>query len=301
MVAAVFSYTYIAATSSNVMRIRAVSINNYEIVRGDRGNEPLGHIYPFVRNDDGALNMEVISPNHGRSFLLKKGNDFHWIIGKGNGLSYSTQTSVITSSYDSDTWGRLSLKQAIRDFDIGTEIATLGIKTNRMEYVLSLPFDVIFNGKEEKAALLQYSVECPYRIVDFAFIPKRLLNANIANWKPIRNMDADVPKHLIASDRLFCNLSLLHKNGVLHNAITPQNYTWALELVDFEASHTPSNPFGTKQYQSYIPMLMDMEIIQTYEIINYIAWCLHEECDYAAIEQIMNSYNFTLNQYHDVF
>lgn len=43
------------------------------------------------------------------------------------------------------------------------------------------------------------------------------------------------------------------------------------------------------------------EIIQTYEIINYIAWCLHEECDYAAIEQIMNSYNFTLNQYHDVF
>lgn len=88
---------------------------------------------------------------------------------------------------------------------------------------------------------------------------------------------------------------------MLHNAITPQNYTWALELVDFEASHTPSNPFGTKQYQSYIPMLMDMEIIQTYEIINYIAWCLHEECDYAAIEQIMNSYNFTLNQYHDVF
>ena len=43
-----------------------------------------------------------------------------------------------------------------------------------------------------------------------------------------------------------------------------------------------------------------MEIIQTYEIINYIAWCLNEECDYAAIEQIISSYNFTLNQFHDV-
>lgn len=281
------------------MKIRAVSINNYEIVRGYRSNEPLGRIYPFVRNDDGELNMEIISPNHGRSFLLKKNNDFQWVIGKGNGLSYSTQTSLITSLYDSDTWGRLSLKQAIRDFDIGIEIAALGIKTNRMEYVLSLPFNVIFNGKEGKAALLQYSVECPYRIVDFAFIPKQLLNAHITNWKPIQDMDMDVPKHLIASDRLFYNLSLLHKYGVLHNAITPQNYTWALELVDFEASHTPNTPFGTKQYQSYIPMLMDMEIIQTYEIVNYIAWCLNEECDYTAIERIMSSYGFSLKTIND--
>lgn len=295
MVAAVFSYTYIAATFSNVMRIRAVSINNYEIVRGDRGNEPLGHIYPFVRNDDGALNMEVISPNHGRSFLLKKGNDFHWIIGKGNGLSYSTQTSVITSSYDSDTWGRLSLKQAIRDFDIGNEIARLGIKTNTMEYVLSLPFNVIFNGKEDCAALLQYSVECPYRIVDFAFIPKMLLNMHVARWKSANNTFPSTSKHLIAADVLFHNLSVLHKNGILHNAITPQNYTWALELVDFEASHSPTTPYGTKQYQSFIPMLMDMEIIQTYEIVNYIAWCLNEKPDYASIERIINYYSFKLS------
>lgn len=294
MVAAVFSYTYIAATFSNVMRIRAVSINNYEIVRGDRGNEPLGHIYPFVRNDDGALNMEVISPNHGRSFLLKKGNDFHWIIGKGNGLSYSTQTSVITSSYDSDTWGRLSLQQAIRDFDIGNEIAALGIKTNRMEYVVELPYTTIFNSLEDKAALLQYSVECPYRIIDFGFIPKQLLEIYVNSWSPINSVYANSCKHLIAADILFYNLSVLHRNGILHNAITPQNYTWALELLDFEASHSVNTPFGTEQYQSYIPMLMDMEIIQAYEIVNYIAWCLKESPQYKAIEIIMQSHGFTL-------
>lgn len=276
------------------MKIKAESLTDYIIVRGKEHICFSKPIYPFVRNDEGAFFMEVISPNHGRSFLLKKDTDFHWVIGKGNGLCYSTHSSLITSSHDSDLWGRLSMPQAIRDFDIGNEIARLGIKTNTMEYVLSLPFNVVFNGKEERAAILQYSVECPYRIVDFAFISKKLLNMYVVGWKSVNETLSTSYKHLIAADILFHNLSVLHQHGILHNAITPQNYTWALELVDFEASHSPSTPFGTEQYQSYIPMLMDMEIIQTYEIVNYIAWCLNEECDFNAIERIIKFYGFNL-------
>lgn len=277
------------------MYVKAELLTNYIIAKGEGHNSLSMPIYPFVRNDEGTFLMEVISPNHGRSFLLKKYDDLHWVIGKGNGLCYSTHSSLINSSYDSDTWGRLSLSRAIRDFDIGNEIARLGIKTNKMEYVLSLPFNVVFNGKEDRAALLQYSVECPYRIVDYAFIPKELLNTHVARWKSTKNTLPSTSKHLIAADVLFHNLSVLHQNGILHNAITPQNYTWALELVDFEASHSPTTPFGTKQYQSFIPMLMDMEIIQTYEIVNYIAWCLNEKPDYEAIERIINYYSFSLS------
>lgn len=276
------------------MKIKAKSLTDYNILRGEEQIRTAKPVYPIVRNDEGPLFIEVLSPNHGRSFLLKKETDSHWVIGKGNGLSYSTHSSLITSSHDSDTWGRLSLSQAIRDFDIGNEIARLGIKTNTMEYVLCLPFNVIFNGKEEPAALLQYSVECPYRIVDVAFIPKKMLSEHVSRWESINNTFPSTSKHLIAADILYRNLSVLHQNGILHNAITPQNYTWALELVDFEASHSPTIPFGTEQYQSYIPMLMDMEIIQTYEIINYIAWCLNEVCDYNAVERIMNFYGFNL-------
>lgn len=281
---------------SRFMQIRAESIENFKIVRGNSHAKTPLPLYPFVRNDKGSSAMDVISPNHGRSFVLKRYNDFHWIIGKGNGLSYSSHPSIITSPHDSDTWGRLSMQQAIRDFDIGNEIVELGIKTNRMEYVLSLPFNTIFNGNKDEAALLQYSLECPYRIIDFSFIPRPLLLAHLSNWKPIKVDGRNVHKHIIAADRLFYNLSVLHSNGVLHNAITPQNYTWALELVDFEASHTPKTPFGTKQYQSYIPMLMDMEVIQTYEIVNYIAWCLNEHPDYCKIEEIISDYNFELKE-----
>lgn len=277
------------------MKVKAESLTDYIIARGNEQTCLSKPIYPFVRNDEGPFLMEVISPNHGRSFLLKKDTDFHWVIGKGNGLSYSTHPSLITSFHDSDTWGRLSLSQAIRDFDICNEIARLGIKTNTMEYVLNLPSSVIFNGKEERAALLQYSVECPYRIIDYAFIPKKLLNIHVAKWESINKTFPSTSKHLIAADILFYNLSVLHQNGILHNAITPQNYTWALELVDFEASHSPTTPYGTKQYQSFIPMLMDMEIIQTYEIVNYIAWCLNEKPDYASIERIINYYSFKLS------
>lgn len=279
------------------MDIKAIYIEDYNVLRETHSAHNAPYPFPYVKNANGSFVMKQVSPLHGRSFLVDQVSDTEWIISKGNGLGYSSKPFLLNSDIDSDTWGGLSAEQAIRDFDIGCEIRGFGIKTNQMQYVLELPYKIIFRGQECHAALLQYSVECPYRIVDFPFCPKDILSLYIAKWQPIKKLRTEImTKHLIAADILYYNLSKMHQNGILHNAITPQNYTWALELVDFEASHTPNIPFGTKEYQSYIPMLMDMEILQTYEIINYIAWCLGEMPDYKSIERIMDSYGFQLKQ-----
>ena len=265
-------------------------IEDYEIQRFvNRRKE----IFPYVKDVDGNYYMTIISPQHGRSFLLQRINDQHWIIGKGNGLSYSTYTYLFTSQHDTDTWGGLSLKDALRDFDIGMEINSLGIKTNKMEFVLELPFNTVFRGIREKAGLLQYSVECPYRISDYAFIPSSILKKSISTWYKNEN---GKPLHLQAAKILFSNLKILHDNKILHNAINIQNYTWALELVDFEASHTPQIPYGSMTYQSYIPMISEMEILQTYEIVYYIAWCIGESPNYNEIQKIIKSFGFKLDK-----
>lgn len=255
--------------------------------KSDIGKE----LYPYLKDDKGRYSMTLLSPQHGRSFLLKKVSEKNWIIGKGNGLAYSTYNYLFTSQYETDTWGQLSLTDALRDFDIGVEVNSLGIKTNRMEYVLEIPINTIFRGNPDKAALLQYSVECPYRISDFTFIPKEILNNAISTWY---KGNTKLPIHLQAADILFNNLRILHKNKILHNAINIQNYTWALELVDFEASHTPTIPYGSNEYQSFIPMLSEMEILQTYEIVNYMAWCLGETPNYNEIQKIIQSNGFEL-------
>lgn len=276
------------------MEVRATKISNYKLIESYPCATHNLDIYPYLKDPKGKIIIDCISPLHGRSFILNQTSDFHWIVGKGNGLSYSSFNSLHTSQLDTDTWGRLSVEQALRDFKIGNELRELGLKTNRMEYVLELPFNVIFRGIVTKAALLQYSVECPYRIADYGFIPHEILVSNVNKWTP-RNLTLKTSlKHLIAADVLYFNLKTLHDNDVLHNAITPQNYTWALELLDFEASHTPQMPYSTKEYRSYIPMLRDMEIVQNYEIVNYIAWCLNETPDYKTIESIMQSYGFNL-------
>ena len=71
-----------------------------------------------------------------------------------------------------------------------------------------------------------------------------------------------------------------------------QNYTWALELLDFEASRTNNHPYDNPEYEEHVPELIKAEIIQTYEIINYIAWCLGEPIEYSAIDSIFLDYGF---------
>ena len=98
------------------------------------------------------------NPLHCRSFVVSK-TDNRFIVSKGNGLSYTEWTFLNTGELGDDTLGLLLKKDALRDFHIGNEIASLGIRTNRMEYVLELNTRVTLpNGNTLKPILLQYDV-----------------------------------------------------------------------------------------------------------------------------------------------
>lgn len=246
-------------------------------------------IYPLLRDDKGSYVMYGISPIHGRSFVMKQRSDTDWVVSKGNGLCYSNQSFIVSDRVDDNIWGALPLKAALRDFKLGEEIRKLGVKTNRMECVVELEKCIGTKEKNFKASLLQYSVECPYRICDIAFAPRHVIENAIKHWQSPHAHPYD---YLKAAEILVSNLRTLHSNSVMHNAMHAQNYTWALELLDFEASRSDNMPYDNPAYEEYVPLLIRTEIIQTYEIINYIAWCLGEPIDYAAIDAIFRQYGY---------
>lgn len=227
--------------------------------------------YPLLRNDYGVESMYCVSPIHGRSFVMKQRHETDWIISKGNGLSYSTQPFIVSETNDTYVWGALPLEAAMRDYLIGEEIRSLGIKTNKMECVLDLDKQIGGQSVVCHAALLQYSVECPYRICDIAFAPRTSIEIAIKSWD---SPHSHMYHYLDAAEILVRNLEVLHSNSIMHNSMHTQNYTWALELLDFEASRTNNHPYDNPEYEEHVPELIKAEIIQTYEIINYIAWCL---------------------------
>lgn len=254
---------------------------------------------PLIRNNDGAETMQCVSPLHGRSFLIKQMKDNgRYVISKGNGLSYTTLIFMNTTKVTGDLWGVLYKENACRDFNIGKEVQQLGIKTNRMEYVIEIT-DITLHkadGNTFHPCLLQYDVECPYRISDAPFMSVSTLKSEIEKWQ-----DFDVECHrfnyLIAAEILIKNLKVLHENHVMHNAVNPQNYTWALELLDFEASRTDKYPYSNKEYEKYVPLLENNEIIQTYQIIIYIAGILNEIVDFKKVDDIFSKYGYDLNLY----
>ena len=143
--------------------------------------------------------------------------------------------------------------------------------------------------------LLQYEVECPYRLCDFPFMSHNDLKNSVTSWL---NMGSSYTEpYLIAADILIRNLQILHKNNIMHNAIHIQNYTWALELLDFESARTDKHPYTNTEYENNVLLLMNGEIMKTYEIINYIGWCLGEIVDYRKIDRIFSQYGYNLEQY----
>lgn len=182
-----------------------------------------------------------------------------------------------TSKIGDTVWGALFKENAIRDYTIGQEIAKLGIKTNLMEYVLEIDTGMRFAnvGRNDKPYLLQYSVECPYRICDLPLC-LWIFEKELSKWKKMNGMKRS-EYYISAANLLIRNLRIMHDNNIMHNAIHVQNYTWALELVDFESSRTEATPYDNREYEEYYPLLMKSEFIQTYEVINYIAWCLGEK------------------------
>lgn len=253
-------------------------------------------VYPYIRNGYGDKEMLCVSPLHGRSFVVGKEKG-RTIVSKGNGLSYTQHPFLHTGEFYDGTWGLLLKQDAERDFLMGMEIEALGIKTNHMEYVIEIEKEVqLPNGKTLKPILLQYDVECPYRICDAAFMSHEQIYAEVAKWQKINEKGFD-KAYMIAANVLIGNLRILHDHDVLHNAIHEQNYTWALELLDFELACSPNNPYSNEDDTRHVKDLFPREILQTYVIINYIANVLREEIDFEAIDHLFNNYGFDLNLY----
>lgn len=252
--------------------------------------------FPYLRHPDGDKEIYCVSPIHGRSFVVGRHDNGRYVVSKGNGLSYTDSCFLFTPETNEDAWGLLLRQDAIRDYTIGNEIRALGIKTNHMECVLELELPLTMpNGKIVKPVLLQYSVECPYRICDAPFMEKNLILSEVEKWESL-NAKGYKEKYMIAADVMIHNLRIMHDNGILHNAIHNQNYTWALELLDFELSHTPNSPYTKEDYVRHVPKLMPREVIQTYEIINYIAGVLHEGIDYRRVDALFEEYEYDVNK-----
>ena len=252
--------------------------------------------YPYLRSKAGDKDMYCISPLHGRSFVVGE-RDGRYIVSKGNGLGYTLNPFLNTGECGKDTWGLLLREDAERDFVLGQEIEALGIKTNHMEYVLELDVELTLpNGQKMKPCLLQYDVECPYRICDVAFMTQEQIQAEVQKWEHM-NERGFKKAHMIAAHVLIRNLRILHDHGILHNAIHEQNYTWALELLDFELACSPAYPYTREDYRRHVKSLFPREVIQTYVIINYIAGVLKEKIDFAEVDALFSEYGFNLNEY----
>lgn len=263
----------------------------YTIVR--HSNSCHEEVFPLLRDDNGDFSMECISPIHGRSYVMSKRFDGRYVVSKGNGLSYSSRCySALSKELNDDLWGLLKESSATRDFDIGVEVEQIGIRTNRMEYVLKLEeAEVRYdNNHLVTPFLLQYDVMCPYRITDYAFMSPDVKANALNTWDELNEYDFR-EKYMIAAYTLIKNLHILREHHILHNALHAQNYTWALELLDFEASRTDVHPYDNPEYEAWASVLADTEIIQTYEVINYIAWCFGENIDYAEIERIFKHFH----------
>jgi hypothetical protein len=253
-------------------------------------------VFPYFRYI-GNKEMLCPSPLHGRSFVVGRIINGRYIVSKGNGLCYSQHNFLNTGEVQDDTWGLLLRQDAECDFIMGQEIEALGIKTNHMEYVLELDAEIeLQNGHKIKPCLLQYDVECPYRICDAAFMSKEQILIEVAKWEKL-NIKGYDKAHMIAANVLIRNLRILHDNNILHNAIHEQNYTWALELLDFELACSPAHPYSNEDDMRHVKDLFSREILQTYVIINYIAGVLREEIDYAAVDALFAEYGFDLNQF----
>lgn len=250
--------------------------------------------FPYLCWINGDKEMYCVSPIHGRSFVVGRHDDGRYVVSKGNGLSYSDSCFLCTPETKEEAWGLLLKQDAIRDFTIGNEIRALGIKTNHMECVLELDFPLTMpNGKVVKPVLLQYSVECPYRICDAPFMEKEQIISEADKWESL-NTKGYKEKYMTAADVMIRNLRIMHDHGILHNAIHNQNYTWALELLDFELAHTPNYPHTREDYVRHVPTLMPREVIQTYEIINYIAGVLREDIDYKRVDNLFKEYGYDI-------
>ena len=255
-------------------------------------------LYPYLRSEHGDKTMWQVSPIHGRSYVVGRTGESRYVVSKGNGLGYTQYNFVYTTETPEDIWGLLLKEDALRDFHCGQEVQALGIKTNQMECVLELdyPIHITKTNVERKPVLLQYNVECPYRISDAPFMTREKITNEVNKWERMNDKGFD-KDYLIAANVLIRNLRIMHDHEVLHNAIHEQNYTWALELLDFELCRTPNYPYTQADYERHVCNLYDREVIQTYQVIIYIAGCLNEPVDFKQLDNLFLEYGFDLRKF----
>lgn len=267
----------------------------YEIIAENQN--PRSIPYPYLRDIDGDCIMYSLSSLHGRSNVITRDEDGRYIVSKGNGLSFTQMKFLHTGEMGQNTLGLLLISDAMRDYNVGIEIAQLGIKTNHMEYVLRLDYPITVRGEIIKPVLLQYDVECPYRIEDSPFMTSSQIMAEVTKWEAL-NINRREQKSMIAADVLLQNLRIMHDNGILHNALTTHNHTWALELLDFEIAHTPNYPYSEADDRRHVKDLLSREILDIYRIILYIADVLHEEVSFQTLDHLFLEYEFDLKSYN---
>lgn len=259
--------------------------------------------FPLLRDFGGTEKMFSVSIEHGRSYIVAKMKNGRFIVTKGNGLSYTKYPFLNTFELGNDSWGLLRKDDALRDYTNGIYVESLGIKTNHMQCVFHIDKEISFcNNPSEfiKPVILQYDVECPFRIADYNLCAKSLIDPYIAKWRETYN-DYDNPLHIIAANVIIKNLRIMHDNEFLHNAISTHNYTWALELVDFEISSSKILPFENPQDVNHAKSLYHREILYAYNIICSIALCLNEKLDFITLDNLFSFYGFDLKNFECTF
>lgn len=254
--------------------------------------------HPLLCNPEGNVKIWQVSPIHGRSYVVGRTDNGRYVVSKGNGLGYTQYNFVFTPEMPTDVWGLLLKEDALRDFHCGQEVQALGIKTNQMECVLELdyPIHIAKTNMDLRPVLLQYNVECPYRISDAPFMTRQQITDEVNKWEKMNDKCFD-KDYLIAANVLIRNLRIMHDHEVLHNAIHEQNYTWALELLDFELCRTPNHPYTKADYERNVCNLYDREVIQTYQVIIYIAGVLNEPVDFKQLDALFLEYGFDLKKF----
>lgn len=274
-------------------RFRASSYE-YDVLLKAPGAEPA---FPYIRDDNGPHYMFLPSPLHGRSFVVSQ-TSTGYIVSKGNGLAYTEHAFINTEELATDSWGLLLKDYAIRDFTLGEEIKELGIETNEMQYVLELSPVCHISGDNSilHPCLLQYKIKCPFRIEDAPFISMKTIKEEVKGWSRLNNKGVK-QSHEIAANVIARNLRIMHDHKILHNAISINNYSWALELLDFELSCSPQHPYDSEYSRMQAESLYGREIIYAYQIVLYIAGVLKEFVDYSLIDRIFLDNGFDIKSF----
>lgn len=249
--------------------------------------------YPQLKSDEGDIPLYCVSPNHRLEYVVAKIDD-RYIMSMGNGLSYASGSYLNSDDSVDGTGGMLTKEEAYRYFSIGTEIAKYGIKTCKMEYVLELGGSIKLSDKVSVPPILvQYSVECPYRLNDAAFMSKSQIEKETGKWRLQCESQHDY-LHLMAAEVLIRNLRILHERDILSNAFNAQCYTWALELCGYEYACSVKQMSDDEGTRQRVSEMLRREVFQAYDIINYISWVLGEPTDYKRIDAMFRDNGFNI-------